>query len=111
MKIKIILILLAYFLSGCAKKTHILDSSKASVKITTANNGSEKNKKQTVDKSIIITFKDIDTNIITIGKSLTGYIGINDVNTHFVLMFSYGSFYQAIVKVNLICSCKGNVRA
>lgn len=43
----------------------------------------KKIKTQTVDKSIIITFKDIDTNIITSGKSLTGYIGINDVNTHF----------------------------
>lgn len=86
MKIKIILILLTYFLSGCAQKTHTLDSSKTAAKIKTANNGSKENKTQTVDKSIIVTFKDIDTNIITIGKPLTGYISVHDVdkvNTHF----------------------------
>ncbi len=74
MKRIIILIVLSVLLIACSKKTHILDSSKASKQTKRSNDSTGQKKTKTTDRSIIITDRNIDTNIITTGNILTGYI-------------------------------------
>jgi len=74
MKRIIILVVLSGLLMACSKKTHILDSSKVSKQTKRSNDSTGQKKIETIDRSIIITDRNIDTNIITTGKTLTGYI-------------------------------------
>jgi hypothetical protein len=70
----IILIAFSVLLIACSKKTHVLDSYKVSKQTKRSNDSTGQKKTETINRSIIITYRDIDTNIITTGNILTGYI-------------------------------------
>lgn len=77
------LILAIIFLTGCAAKTRISNNAKVSTKTESIQDHRNEKTTQIADKSTTVTIKDIDTNIITIGKSLTGYINPDQTTAHF----------------------------
>ncbi|HTH81962.1 MAG TPA: hypothetical protein VL490_03435 [Mucilaginibacter sp.] len=78
------LILLSIFLFGCSAKTHNLSNSKSSKDIKNYTDSTNQKKTEIINKSIIITNKDIDTSVFITGKTLIGYINKQDTSiVHF----------------------------
>jgi hypothetical protein len=68
-----------FFLSGCAEKTHVLDTMKASMHKKTSTDSISNKKDVTVDKSVIISTKTADTNIVVTGKPVMGFLNTRSI--------------------------------
>ena len=78
------LVLLSILLFGCSAKTHNLSNSKSSKNSKNYTDSTNQKKIEIIDKSIIITNKDIDTSVFITGKTLIDYINKQDTSTvHF----------------------------
>ncbi|MBB6109701.1 hypothetical protein SAMN05421821_105120 [Mucilaginibacter lappiensis] len=74
MKKLLIIAFIAIFLSGCAEKTHLLDSSKASKSEKKSVDSTGSQNLKLVDKSVITIERTADTSVTVTGKAVTGEI-------------------------------------
>lgn len=74
MKKFILIALIALFSYGCAERTHILSSIKASKSEKKSVDSAGRQNSQIVDKSTITTERSADTTVTITGKSITGEI-------------------------------------
>ena len=70
-------------LFGCAKKTHIIESSKTSNHVKETSDSTGKLDLLTWDRSVTVTKIDLDTAIQLIGNTLTGALDSDDLVKHY----------------------------